>query len=159
MDELHDRLRMTAGKVSFRQIGSMTGTHPETVRRYMQGQAPSVAFVIRFAEAFEVGLEWLLTGRGLMRPGAGQGPALQSVGLDTLLKAVGDRLTEIEHQNLGVREPKPVSTMEAKHTAEPVPAAETPMYRSARPLEDIRKCLAERRRSAEAPAGDHYDAA
>lgn len=125
----------------------------------MQGQAPSVAFVIRFAEAFEIGLEWLLTGRGLMRPGQGAGPALQSVGLDTLLKAVGDRLTEIEHQNLGVRDNKPVSTVEPKQAAEAVSASEAPVLRSARPLEDIRKCLAERRRSTEAPTGDHYDAA
>lgn len=125
----------------------------------MQGQAPSVAFVIRFAEAFEVGLEWLLTGRGLMRPGEGAGAALQSVGLDTLLKAVGDRLTEIEHKNLADRERKPESTVEPKQATETVSATEAPIHRSARPLEDIRRCLAERRRSTEAPTGDHYDAA
>ena len=42
---LHDRLSTAVGKRTYRSLSDLTGVHPETVRRYMQGQAPSVEFV------------------------------------------------------------------------------------------------------------------
>jgi hypothetical protein len=45
----------------------MTDTHPETVRRYMQGQAPSVEFLASLCNALAINADWLLTGRGPQR--------------------------------------------------------------------------------------------
>ncbi len=64
---LHDRMNSAAGDFSYRELGRLTDTHPETVRRYMQGQAPSVTFLTNLCEALEVSVEWLLTGRGQMQ--------------------------------------------------------------------------------------------
>ncbi len=42
---LHDRLHDIAEGMSYRELGELTGTNAETVRRYMQGQSPSVEFL------------------------------------------------------------------------------------------------------------------
>ena len=65
--ELHRRLHAAAGNRSFRHLAELTETNPETVRRYMQGQAPSVSFVSALCGALSINCEWLLTGRGTMR--------------------------------------------------------------------------------------------
>lgn len=59
---LATRLKQTAGGVTFRQIARLTGTNPETTRRYMRSGCPSAQFVARFAEAFQVSTDWLLLG-------------------------------------------------------------------------------------------------
>jgi transcriptional regulator with XRE-family HTH domain len=56
------RLKQTAGQVTFRQIARVTGTNPETTRRYMRSGCPSAQFIARFAEAFRVSTDWLLLG-------------------------------------------------------------------------------------------------
>ena len=156
MDQMHDRLRSTAGRMSFRQIGSMTETHPETVRRYMQGQAPSVAFVVRFADAFGVRIEWLLAGRGPMRAEDTAEPAAAPVGM---IHPVSDPVTLDSRAGQAPAHPLASTAMESKQTADAVAASACPVPRSARPLEDIRRRLAERRRCSEGPEGGHYDAA
>jgi transcriptional regulator with XRE-family HTH domain len=65
--ELHTRLNKAAAGRSYRHISDLTGIHPETVRRYMQGQAPSAEFLSRFCETLELNADWLLLGRGSMR--------------------------------------------------------------------------------------------
>lgn len=64
---LHERLAAVAGPRTFRAIAEVTGTNSETVRRYMQGQAPSVEFLESLCNAFKINGEWLLCGRGPMR--------------------------------------------------------------------------------------------
>jgi len=64
--ELHTRLNKAAAGRSYRHISDLTGIHAETVRRYMQGQAPSAEFLSRFCEALELNADWLLIGRGPM---------------------------------------------------------------------------------------------
>lgn len=61
---LHDRLREVVGDRTYRALADLTGQHPETVRRYMQGQAPSVEFLAAVCSALGVSADWLLTGRG-----------------------------------------------------------------------------------------------
>lgn len=59
---LATRLKQTAGQITFRQIARLTGTNPETTRRYMRSGCPSAQFIARFAEAFQVSTDWLLLG-------------------------------------------------------------------------------------------------
>lgn len=100
---LCERLRLVVGQASFRQIGDATGTHPETVRRYMHGQSPSVEFVGAVCEHYQVNGEWLLTGQGPMRRAEVKSHVLRQAGPSDLLGAVasglertGDRLDRVE---------------------------------------------------------------
>lgn len=63
---LQYRLRAAVGRRTNREIGDMTGTHPETVRRYLHGQTPRVEFLAAFCEGLQINGDWLLTGRGRM---------------------------------------------------------------------------------------------
>src|SRR5262245_11814116 len=64
---LHERLVVAVGDRTFRHIGELTKTHPETVRRYMGGQAPSTDFLAALCTTLSLNADWLLTGRGVMR--------------------------------------------------------------------------------------------
>ena len=61
---LHERLSSVASGKTYKAIGDLTDTHPETVRRYLQGQSPSVEFLGALCAALGVNADWLLTGRG-----------------------------------------------------------------------------------------------
>lgn len=94
---LHQRLKAAAGRRSFRELGTLTSTHPETVRRYMQGHAPSVEFVATLAAALKLNGEWLLTGRGPMLAQDIKDHALRDANPGELLAAVAatlEKLTE-----------------------------------------------------------------
>ncbi|MEL6739320.1 MAG: hypothetical protein AAFP26_01545 [Planctomycetota bacterium] len=86
--ELHRRLHLIAGAHSYRRIGDLTGTHPETVRRYMQGKAPSAAFLCSMCEVFDISAEWLLAGRGPARRRDMHSAALHEAGPCALLGAI-----------------------------------------------------------------------
>ncbi len=92
---LQQRLRAVAGHRSYREIGEMTGTHPETVRRYMLGQAPSVEFLSAFSAALQVNGEWLLTGRGPTQRGDIRAHALREANPSELLSAVAATLERL----------------------------------------------------------------
>lgn len=98
--------------MTYRRIGDLTGTHPETVRRYMQGQSPSVEFVAALAGALSLSAEWLLTGRGPMKQEDAKNHALQNAKATDLLSAVAttmerviERVDRLERyaQSLGVQ--------------------------------------------------------
>lgn len=65
--QLHDRLRAAVGQRTYRHVGELTGTNPETVRRYMTGQAPSAEFLSALCRSLGLSAEWLLSGRGPMK--------------------------------------------------------------------------------------------
>ncbi len=73
MTDLHNRLRLVCAESTYARIGRLTGTHPETVRRYVAGDAPSAAFVAALCKATLLSADWLLCQRG--RPLAAE-PAL-----------------------------------------------------------------------------------
>jgi len=88
---------------TFRAIGKLTDHNSETVRRYMQGQAPSVEFVTTLCDALGLNYEWLLTGKGPMKRAEVRTHALQQANPTELLTAVagslekvGDRLERLE---------------------------------------------------------------
>ncbi len=62
-ETFHDRLRLVVGNRSNREVGEITGCHPETVRRYLTGQAPSVEFVRLLSEKTNTDAGWLVSGR------------------------------------------------------------------------------------------------
>lgn len=66
-EALRQRLERCAGHLTFRAIAELTGHHPETVRRYMRGQRPSVPFVVRLCRQLDISPHWLLTGEGEMK--------------------------------------------------------------------------------------------
>lgn len=100
---LCERLRLVVGAASYRQIGEVTATHPETVRRYMQGQSPSVEFIAAVCHHYHVNGEWVLTGQGPMRRADLKAHALKLANPSDLLGAVatglertGERLDRLE---------------------------------------------------------------
>lgn len=91
----HDRLNEAAGEISYRKLGRLTDTHPETVRRYMQGQAPSATFLTNLCRVMGISGEWLLTGRGPMKCSDVRSHALSQADPSELLTAVANTLTEL----------------------------------------------------------------
>lgn len=100
---LHERMAEAAEGRTFRAIGDLTDFNSETVRRYMQGQAPSVEFVAAFCDGLGVCIDWLLAGRGPMKREQVRSEALKEANPSELLSAiaggleqVGDRLERVE---------------------------------------------------------------
>ena len=94
---LHDRLTASAAGKSYRWIARATGGHPETVRRYMQGQSPNIEFVTSFCDVFDLNPQWLLTGEGPMRRDEVRSYHLAEADPADLLAAIAatiDRLTD-----------------------------------------------------------------
>lgn len=94
---LHERLLAAAGDRTYRHIGELTRTHPETVRRYMQGQAPAADFLASLCAALHISGDWLLTGRGPMKLDEQRSHALREATAGDLLTAMAgtiERLAE-----------------------------------------------------------------
>ncbi len=89
---LHDRLSAAVGKRTYRSLSDLTGVHPETVRRYMQGQAPSVEFVSAVCHALKLNGDWVLTGKGPMRRDEVRREALRAADPSELLAAIAESL-------------------------------------------------------------------
>ncbi len=91
----HARLNEAAGRVSYRKLGGLTNTHPETVRRYMQGQSPSAIFLTNMCRVLGISGEWLLTGRGPMKVSQIKSHALGQADPSELMTAVANTLTDL----------------------------------------------------------------
>ncbi|USO00304.1 MAG: helix-turn-helix transcriptional regulator [Phycisphaeraceae bacterium] len=90
---LHERLRVAAGERTYRELGKITGTHSESVRRYMQGQSPSVEFLTGLCSSLGINGDWLLTGSGPMQQSAIRDHALRDAGTPDLLRAMSDTVS------------------------------------------------------------------
>lgn len=64
MQAVVERLRIATHGYTYRFIGAATGTHPETVRRYLSGGTPCARFIAATCRAFDVSTEWAFSGRG-----------------------------------------------------------------------------------------------
>ena len=94
---MHRRLERALEGKTYRWISRATGIHPETVRRYMQGQSPSVEFVTSVCSQLQVNPQWLLTGEGPMRRDEVRAHHLAEADPAELLAAIAatlDRLSE-----------------------------------------------------------------
>jgi transcriptional regulator with XRE-family HTH domain len=90
-------LAAVAGPRTLRAIAELTGTNSETVRRYMQGQSPSVEFLAALCDALKINGEWLLCGRGPMKADDVKAHALRNASGGELLQALVtaiEKLTE-----------------------------------------------------------------
>lgn len=61
-DTLHGRMRAAAGDLTVRALAEATGHNPETVRRYMNGQQPSIEFLAALCRRFDLNPQWLVAG-------------------------------------------------------------------------------------------------
>lgn len=92
---IHDRLCLAAGDKSYRTLAFLTGTHAEAVRRYMVGQAPSVAFLTGFCRAQGINAHWLLCGQGPMRIADMPEVALRRASAAELTTALGHQIESL----------------------------------------------------------------
>jgi transcriptional regulator with XRE-family HTH domain len=92
---LHDRLHEVFNGCSYRAIGEQTQTSPETVRRYMQGQAPSVEFLAQVCHVAGVNGQWMLTGRGPKKAEHIRAHALDEANASELLTAMARTLERL----------------------------------------------------------------
>lgn len=90
--KLHERLSTLFEGLSFRQIAELTEHNQETVRRYMRGQDPSVAFLVAVCERTDVLPEWLLMGRGPQKNVDAITLTLQDIPTETLAAELAERL-------------------------------------------------------------------
>ncbi|RMH29601.1 MAG: hypothetical protein D6693_01745 [Planctomycetota bacterium] len=113
---LHERMIEAAEGRTYRALGDLTDFNSETVRRYMQGQAPSVEFVAAFCEGLGLNVDWLLTGRGPMRRDEVRAQALKESNPSELLSAVAGGLEEVSDRLERVE--RFVQSLEARVRAE-----------------------------------------
>ncbi|MEO0511979.1 MAG: hypothetical protein AAF108_03675 [Planctomycetota bacterium] len=81
---------------TYRKLGELTKTHPETVRRYMQGQSPSVEFLMALCVSMGISAEWMLTGHGPMRLSEARAHALKLADPSELLSAVAGTIDTLD---------------------------------------------------------------
>ncbi|MGE3106813.1 MAG: hypothetical protein AB7G11_09025 [Phycisphaerales bacterium] len=93
--ELTERLLAAAGDRTYRSIADLTSTNAETVRRYMQGQAPSVEFLASLCSALGISEQWLISGRGPMRVNQLKTHALKDASPSELLSAMAGTIERI----------------------------------------------------------------
>ncbi len=62
--EIRDRLRLAIGEERYAEIGRRTGFPSETVRRHLTRGAPSLTFVARVCEVWDLNANWVLFGLG-----------------------------------------------------------------------------------------------
>lgn len=95
-ERLHDRLQAAVGDRTYRRIGDLTSTHPETVRRYLTGHAPSVDFISRLASSLGLNINWILTGHGPMRQADVKPHVLREANVADLLTHVALGIERLE---------------------------------------------------------------
>lgn len=68
-DEFKDRLQLLIGERSISEFARKCKIGDTTLRKYLNGATPGLDKVILIADAANVELKWLATGKGPMRPG------------------------------------------------------------------------------------------
>lgn len=92
---LHERISQVVGHRSSRAVAEATGANPESVRRYLGGQAPSIEFLQALCKAFGISGEWMLTGRGPMKAADAREAALRQADAGELLSALAEAVERL----------------------------------------------------------------
>lgn len=87
---IHERIAVIVGDRNNREIYRLTGVHHETVRRILNGQAPSTEFLRALCRATNVNAHWLLMGTGPMMETDTLADALRQAGPSDLLMALAE---------------------------------------------------------------------
>ncbi|MDX2115059.1 MAG: helix-turn-helix transcriptional regulator [Planctomycetota bacterium] len=119
---LHERITAVLGRQTYRAVAETTGHNAETVRRYLQGQAPSVEFLSALCAHYDVSAQWLLTGQGPMRQSQTRAHALSAANPAELLAAIAAALEKLTHRVDRIE--LFVHTMETRLRARPLAAAQ-----------------------------------
>ncbi len=88
--DISRKIQQYLGDRTAREIAERTGVHPETVRRYLAGMAPSLEFVVAVCREFKLSADWLLLDEGTMHR-APTTPSLENVPVPTLLEELHAR--------------------------------------------------------------------
>lgn len=139
LSALHERIVAVVGDRSYRHIGELTAIHPETVRRYMAGQAPSTEFLTALCRALGVNGDWMLTGRGPMHAADVHSHALREAAPPDLLSALASAV-EVLIQRVERLEVF-VQTMETRLRAANSSADPSPTHSNSNPLAPDRLTL------------------
>lgn len=129
---LHQRIRAVVGRRSFREVADLTQTHPETVRRYVQGQSPSVEFLTALCQKMKINSTWLLTGHGPMHETDVRSFALREANPSELLAAVAQSLELLTDRV--VRLEAFVQTLETRLRAQSNPPSSVASTIESRPI-------------------------
>lgn len=97
-------------------LSELTGTHPETVRRYMTGSTPSVDFVVSLCTALDVSPDWLLFGSGPMDRRDAPASVLKACSIEMLLGELALHLRQFDERLASVEQT--IARLEA-HSAPP----------------------------------------
>jgi hypothetical protein len=89
------RLEFACKDRSCREIGRLTETHPETVRRYLRGGRPPACFIATFCSIFGVAADWLLLGEGPMLRTEISNSNLSQASPRQLLLALADQIDRL----------------------------------------------------------------
>lgn len=92
---LTERLLAAAGDRTYRSLAELTGSNAETVRRYMQGQAPSVEFLAALCTRLGISEQWLISGRGPMKASQLRSHALKEASASELFSAMAATLERL----------------------------------------------------------------
>lgn len=92
LSPLHERLLSIVGDETYRALAKRTQSSPETVRRYLQGQAPSVEFLAAVCDVYDINANWLFTGEGARRNAEQRAETLRASSPAELLAAIADAL-------------------------------------------------------------------
>lgn len=95
---MHDRLKMAVGDLSYRELGTLTDTHPETVRRYMQGHAPSASFLSKLCLELGISGDWILSGKLPVKTADIPDHVLERIEPDELMRAVSNTMIQVLHR-------------------------------------------------------------
>ena len=91
--ELARKVQVVCANRSIHEIARLTGTNPETTRRYVRGfSPPSAEFLAGLCMALGLSGEWILNGRGPAQSASFCDEVLRSASLRQLLGAVADRV-------------------------------------------------------------------
>lgn len=96
IEAIRTRLKSALAGESCRAIGIRTGTHPETVRRYLSVGHPSVEFLCGIARGYDISCDWLLLGVGPVKPRDRVDDAMRAAPLSRLLRGVSEKLATAE---------------------------------------------------------------
>lgn len=135
---LHDRLNAAVGDRTYRHVGELTQTHPETVRRYMQGQSPSVEFVAALSTALGLSGDWILTGRGPMKQQDARSHHLQQSSAGDLLGAMAGNVEKLMERVDRLEQYTQILETRLRGLAQDGGGARSSELRDGRPLSELR---------------------
>ena len=99
--EIAQRLQSALIDQNLTTIGTATGCHPETVRRYMSGNSKiPAAFIGKVSVTYSTDVKWLILGHGFY-PEPAREPNLQKSPTDALINELGRRMKMIEDCAVG----------------------------------------------------------